>query len=126
MLAKFLSTALLLAASAQPSTAARPDGASICDYYAQEKWGNNTKESQLKLMSSIVSYAYAGGDGLKPKLDNSWGIFNVGLKDGKTVYLRDYFNGQSMSRQISRFSAYHVDADAKNNSEHDKPQRCGY
>ncbi|KAM3438553.1 hypothetical protein NHJ13734_004113 [Beauveria thailandica] len=94
MLQKVVFTAaLLLASSIQPAAATRADGTPICDYYAKELYGDNTKSNQLKLMTSIVAFAYAGGEKLKNADKNSTGIFNVGSLDSKALYLRPYFDG---------------------------------
>lgn len=92
-------TGLLLVASvAQHGAADRPDGTSICDYYAQQQYQANNVTTQLKLMSSIVAYAYAGGKTVSNPLQNSTGIFNVGAYDDTLVYLRPWFDGTSTWR----------------------------
>lgn len=99
MLVQLLSTtALVLASFAQPAAAARPDGTSICDYYAGEKYGENNKDNQLKLMSSIVALAYAGGDNLEGADKNSTGIFKYGSYGNDVVFLRPFFDGSSKNQ----------------------------
>ncbi|KAJ4164712.1 hypothetical protein LMH87_006374 [Akanthomyces muscarius] len=88
----FHTTALLLVAAAQTAAAQRGD-ASICDYYAKENYGDDSMESQLKLMTGIVAFAYAGGDDLDGADKNSSGIFKVGSIGNDVVYLRPYFDG---------------------------------
>ncbi|KAJ6782276.1 hypothetical protein PWT90_00599 [Aphanocladium album] len=95
MLGKLVSTtALLLASVGQPAAAAtRPNGVSICDFYAQQKYNSNDKTTQLKLMSGIVAFAYAGGDNLKDAPDNSTGIFRYGAFNNQFIDLHGYFDG---------------------------------
>lgn len=90
----FTMTALLLVAVAQTAAAQRGD-TSICDYYAKELYGDSSMESQLKLMTSIVAFAYAGGDDMDGADKNSSGIFKAGSIDNDVVYLRPYFDGTS-------------------------------
>lgn len=77
--------------------AERPSDQTICDYHAAQRFGENNKTTQLRLMQGIVAYAYAGG-GTLPEAEgnNSTGIFNPGRFDGRDVFLRPYFNGSSM------------------------------
>lgn len=89
---------LLVTTLAKPGAADRPDGTSICDYYAQQKYQANNVTTQLKLISSIVAYAYAGGKTVSNPLQNSTGIFNVGAYEATLVYLRPWFDGTSMWR----------------------------
>ncbi|OAQ97128.1 hypothetical protein LLEC1_03224 [Akanthomyces lecanii] len=88
----FTTTALLLVAIAHRAAAQRGD-TSICDYYAKEKYGDDSMESQLKLMTSIVAFAYAGGDDMDGADKYSSGIFKTGSIDNDVVYLRPYFDG---------------------------------
>ncbi|KAJ3486397.1 hypothetical protein NLG97_g6624 [Lecanicillium saksenae] len=103
MLGKFVSmtATLLLALVAQPAAAERQDGTSICDYYAQKQYGENSMTTQLKLMSSIVAFAYAGGDKMKGADGNATGIFRSGMIGSDVVVLRGYFDG---SMKTSNFN----------------------
>lgn len=97
MIPKLLSTtALVLASVASPVVADRPGDTSICDYYASEMYGASNVTTQLKLMESIIAYAYAGGRTVPKALKNSTGIFNVGAYEDSVVYLRPWFDGTSM------------------------------
>lgn len=87
-------TALLFVAAAQTAAAQRGD-TSICDYYAKTLYGDSSMESQLTLMTSIVAFAYAGGDDMDGADKNSSGIFKAGSIDNDAVYLRPYFDGTS-------------------------------
>ncbi|XWW99410.1 hypothetical protein V2A60_007420 [Cordyceps javanica] len=95
MLTTLLSTtaALLLAFVAQPAAATRSDGTPICDYYAKEKYGGNTKDTQLRLMSSIVAHAYSGGPNSTKFNNTDTGIFNMGSSEGEVVHLKKFFDG---------------------------------
>lgn len=90
--AYFLTGAVLETAHAQ-----RPSSQSICDYYATKRYGANNVTTQLLLMQSIVSLAYAGGSELSNAPNGSTGIFNHGNLDGRDVYLRPWFDGSSKS-----------------------------
>ncbi|KJZ72342.1 hypothetical protein HIM_08268 [Hirsutella minnesotensis 3608] len=73
----------------------RPNGQSICDFYAKQRYGESNSTTQLRLMQGIVAYAYAGGSAVGSGKDKtaSTGIFNHGQYDGRDVYLRSWFDG---------------------------------
>lgn len=84
--------------------AQRSSNESICDYYATQRYGENNSTTQLLLVQSIVTLAYAGGAGLANPPDNSSGIFNQANFDGLDVYLRPWFDGSSKSLPPSEIS----------------------
>lgn len=91
-----LSHAIFLLAAGQTAFAQRSDDESICDYYAAKRYGESNITTQLLLVQSIVTLAYAGGHDLLPDADNgTTGIFNEGLYKGVDVYLRPWFDGSS-------------------------------
>lgn len=87
--------AVLLLAAGRVSLAQRADNESICDYYATQRYGANNGTTQLLLVQSIVTLAYAGSAGLPNAINDSTGIFNKGNFDGIGVYLRPWFDGSS-------------------------------
>lgn len=89
-------TAVLLLAAGRTALAQRSDDESICDYYAAQRYGESNMTTQLLLVQSIVTLAYAGGHEILPDADNgTTGIFNEGLYKGAGVYLRPWFDGSS-------------------------------
>lgn len=76
--------------------AQRPSTASICDYYAMERYGANSSDSQFRLMEHIVALAFGGGVTLPDASDDSTGILNPGSFNGLAVNLRPWFDGSSM------------------------------
>lgn len=91
-------THLLSLVAWRSASAQRPSSQSICDYYAAQRYGENNSTTQLLLVQSIVSLAYAGGAELSGAPADSDGIFNHGNFDGQDVYLRPWFDGSSMMR----------------------------
>lgn len=87
--------AVLLLAAGRESLAQRAGNESICDYYAAQRYGANNGTTQLLLVQSIVTLAYAGSAGLPNPIDDNTGIFNKGNFDGIHVYLRPWFDGSS-------------------------------
>lgn len=74
----------------------RPSTASICDYYAMQRFGANSSDTQFKLMEHIVALAFGGGVNLRNASDDSTGILNPGSFSGLAVNLRSWFDGSSM------------------------------
>lgn len=101
---KQLTAAVSLLAAGRVALAQRSGNESICDYYATQRYGGNNSTTQLLLVQSIVTLAYAGSAGLPNPPDNSSGIFNQGLFNGMDVYLRPWFDGSSKSFPLSRVS----------------------
>lgn len=91
-------TYLLAWAACRSANAQRPSSQSICDYYAAQRYGENNSTTQLLLVQSIVSLAYAGGNEISGAPAESDGIFNQGNFDGQDVYLRSWFDGSSMMK----------------------------
>ncbi|KAH0493775.1 hypothetical protein TgHK011_000426 [Trichoderma gracile] len=95
-------TAILLLAAGQTVLAQRSDDESICDYYAAKRYGESNMTTQLLLVQSIVTLAYAGGHDLLPDADNgTTGIFNEGLYKGVDVYLRPWFDGSKATTNLN-------------------------
>ncbi|KAH7368927.1 hypothetical protein B0T11DRAFT_277864 [Plectosphaerella cucumerina] len=84
-----------------PSTAQRPDDASVCDYYAEERYGANDTESQHKLVKHIVTLAFEGGTALDNTSSTLTGILQPGRFDDKDVDLRSWFNGSRASTNVN-------------------------
>ncbi|KAK1237629.1 hypothetical protein MKX07_006757 [Trichoderma sp. CBMAI-0711] len=95
-------TAIFLLAAGQTALAQRSDDESICDYYAAKRYGESNITTQLLLVQSIVTLAYAGGHDLLPDADNgTTGIFNEGLYKGVDVYLRPWFDGSKATTNLN-------------------------
>ena len=77
--------------------AQRPSSLSICDYYAQNRYGGNNATTQFRLMQSIVALAFGGGRGVVGTDPDSTGILNPGNFEGQDVNLRSWFDGTSMA-----------------------------
>lgn len=76
------------------TVAQRPTNASICDYYAEINYGVNNSANQYRLIQSIVSLAYVGGDVL-PSARNITGILFPGTFMDLKVDLGPWFDGSS-------------------------------
>ncbi|OAA41641.1 hypothetical protein NOR_05149 [Metarhizium rileyi] len=87
----------------QVIASSRKDSQSICDYYAEKRYGENNITTQLHLMQGIVAYAYAGGQSLPHPNENSTGIFNKGKFNDQQVFLRSWFDG---SKAISNVNGH--------------------
>lgn len=101
---KQVAAATSLFAAGHVTLAQRSGNESICDYYATQRYGENNSTTQLLLVQSIVTLAYAGSAGLPNPPDDSSGIFNKGQFNGIDVYLRPWFDGSSKSVPLSRAS----------------------
>lgn len=101
---KQAAAALSLLAAGRVTLAQRSGNESICDYYATQRYGENNSTTQLLLVQSIVTLAYAGSAGLANPPDNSSGIFNKARFEGLDVYLRSWFDGSSKNFPSSRVS----------------------
>jgi hypothetical protein len=86
-----------------PSTtfAQRPAEASLCDYYATQRYGANTSDTQHRLVKHIVVLAFEGGSGLENKSVESTGILRPGEFDNVDVSLLQYFNGSRASSNVN-------------------------
>ncbi|EHK27441.1 uncharacterized protein TRIVIDRAFT_34285 [Trichoderma virens Gv29-8] len=93
--------AVLLLAIGRESFAQRTGNESICDYYATQRYGANNVTTQLLLIQSIVTLAYAGSSGLPNPIDDNTGIFNNGNFEGIHVYLRPWFDGSKATTNLN-------------------------
>ncbi|KAI1189782.1 hypothetical protein F5B17DRAFT_438681 [Nemania serpens] len=93
---------LLLATVVSLGTAQqRPSDASICDYYAMQRFGANSSDTQFKLMEHIVALAFGGGANLRNASDDSTGILNPGSFNGLAVNLRSWFDGSKATTNLN-------------------------
>ncbi|KAI1109762.1 hypothetical protein F5Y14DRAFT_392145 [Nemania sp. NC0429] len=79
----------------------RPSTASICDYYAMQRFGANSSETQFMLMEHIVALAFGGGANLPNASDESTGILNPGSFNGVAVNLRPWFDGSKATTNLN-------------------------
>ncbi|PTB62802.1 hypothetical protein BBK36DRAFT_1162584 [Trichoderma citrinoviride] len=94
--------AILLLAAGRTALAQRSDNESICDYYAAKRYGESNATTQLLLVQSIVTLAYAGGHDLLPGAYNgTTGIFNQGSYEGADVFLRPWFDGSKATTNLN-------------------------
>lgn len=105
---KQVAAAVSLLAAGRPALAQRSGNESICDYYAAQRYGENNSTSQLLLVQSIVTLAYAGSAGLPNPPDDGSGIFNRARFKGLDVYLRPWFDGSSKQSPSSHIVFDHV------------------
>ncbi|KAL6911022.1 hypothetical protein GGI43DRAFT_34001 [Trichoderma evansii] len=98
---KHVVAAVSLLAAGRVTLAQRSGNESICDYYATQRYGANNSTTQLLLVQSIVTLAYAGSAGLPNPPDDSSGIFNKGRFDGMDVYLRPWFDGSKATTNLN-------------------------
>ena len=83
------------------SLAQRPDNSSLCDYYAENLYGDNSNVSQGKLIRGIVSLAFGGPSGLKNDSEDLTGILNPGTFQNLPVDLQPWFNGSKDSTNLN-------------------------
>ena len=83
------------------TTTQRPSNATICDFYALQRYGENTTASQGKLMQSVVSLAFAGRGKLPGVNREITGILNRGTFDNEPVFLLPWFNGSIDSTNLN-------------------------
>jgi len=86
---------VLLLGAGDVAHAQRPSSLSICDYYAQSRYGANNATTQFLLMQSIVALAFGGGRGVEGTDPDSTGILNPGRFEGQDVDLHSWFDGTS-------------------------------
>ena len=65
--------------------AQRPQNTSLCDYYAESLYGTNSNVTQLRLMESIVTLAFAGPFTIPNVSSELTGMYCL-LKDGHDCY----------------------------------------
>ncbi|KAJ3577784.1 hypothetical protein NPX13_g2781 [Xylaria arbuscula] len=92
---------LLLVALVGMGTAQRPSTGSICDYYAIQRFGENSSDTQFMLMQSIVALAFGGGTTLHNAPDDSTGILNPGSFNGSAINLRPWFDGSKATTNLN-------------------------
>ncbi len=83
------------------SSAQRPSNASVCDYYAQVKYGANTSDTQQNLIRHIVSLAFEGGSQLKNLPSGLTGILRPGVQNGVDIDLFGWFNGSKQTTNVN-------------------------
>ncbi len=83
------------------SQAQRPTNSSICDYYAQVRYGVNNSDTQFQLVQGIVTLAFGGGFNLSNISSDITGILNPGNFSGTPVDLRPWFNGSLASTNLN-------------------------
>jgi hypothetical protein len=81
--------------------AQRPTNASVCDFYAQERFGANNSETQLKFIQNVVSLAFEGGSRLTNVSTEITGILRPGKFNGMNIELLQYFNGSRASTNVN-------------------------
>ena len=86
--------------------AQRPEGVSICDFYAESLYGANSSDTQLRLVQNIVALAFGGGSNLSNVSSGLTGILNPGTFSSGTfqnldVDLRPWFNGSLQSTNLN-------------------------
>ena len=79
----------------------RPSDASICDYYAESRYGTNSSATQLRLIKDIVSLAFGGRFNLSNVSSDITGILNPGTFQGESVNLEPWFNGTIDSTNLN-------------------------
>lgn len=79
----------------------RPTNATVCDYYAQAKYGENSTETQLKWIQSVVCLAFEGGSTLNNVSSDLTGVLRPGKFNGIDVNLMQYFNGSTKSTNVN-------------------------
>ncbi|KAI0446713.1 hypothetical protein F4803DRAFT_448986 [Xylaria telfairii] len=92
---------LLLLAVVGMGTTQRPPNATICDYYAITRFGENSSDTQFMLMQSIVALAFGGGATLRDASDDSTGILNPGSFNGSAINLRPWFDGSKATTNLN-------------------------
>lgn len=128
---KHVAAVVSLLAAGRVTLAQRSGNESICDYYATQRYGGNNSTTQLLLVQSIVTLAYAGSAGLPNPPDDSSGIFNKGRFDGMDVYLRPWFDGSSKSFPSNRILGLTMDFSGLtttiiNRSDNESKQSAGW
>ena len=81
--------------------AQRPTNASVCDYYAQTKYGANSSATQLKFIQNVVALAFEGGSRLSNIPPELTGILRPGKHNGANIDLQQYFNGSRASTNVN-------------------------
>ncbi|OAK96662.1 hypothetical protein IQ06DRAFT_45525 [Phaeosphaeriaceae sp. SRC1lsM3a] len=82
-------------------SAQRPTNASVCDYYAQARYGANSSETQLKFIQNVVCLAFEGGTKLNNVSSEITGILRKGRFSNMDIDLLQYFNGSRASTNVN-------------------------
>lgn len=96
-----LSVIAYLAILIGSGSAQRPNSASVCDYYAQQRFGANSSEAQLKFMQNVVCLAFEGGTTLSDVSSDLTGILRPGKFKGEDINLLSYFDGTKASTNVN-------------------------
>jgi hypothetical protein len=96
----FCTTIAFLILFLQLGFAQRPNSASVCDYYAQARFGANTSATQLKWIQSVVTLAFEGGSTLNNVTSELTGILRPGRINDAAIDLHQYFNGSRASTNV--------------------------
>jgi hypothetical protein len=81
--------------------AQRPSTATVCDFYAQARYGANSSETQLKFIQNVVCLAFEGGSKLNNVSSDLTGILRPGKFNGIDISLLQYFNGSKASTNVN-------------------------
>lgn len=92
---------LLVALLAGLAMAQRPSGSSICDYYAEVRFGTNSSTTQYKLIEGIVAMAFGGGNATSNASSSLTGILNPGKFNDIAVDLHPFFDGSIDSTNLN-------------------------
>ncbi|KAI0192512.1 hypothetical protein F4808DRAFT_365305 [Astrocystis sublimbata] len=92
---------LVAAMSMGIGMAQRPPSASICDYYAMERYGTNSSDAQFKLMEHIVALAFGGGAALSHAAVDIKGILNLASYGGTIINLIPWFDGSKATTNLN-------------------------
>jgi hypothetical protein len=96
-----LATVACLALWISSGFAQRPNSATVCDYYAQTKFGANSSATQLRFMQNVVCLAFEGGSSLTNVSSELTGILRPGKFLGNDIDLLQYFNGSRASTNVN-------------------------
>lgn len=84
------------------SIAQRPANASLCDYYASQRYGVNNSVTQYQLVQGIVALAFGGGGNFtNGTAQDITGILNPGVFQNTSVDLQPWFNGELASTNLN-------------------------
>jgi hypothetical protein len=81
--------------------AQRPTNASVCDFYAQARYGANNSATQLMFIQNVVCLAFEGGSSLNNVSAELTGILRPGKFNGIDINLLQYFNGSRASTNVN-------------------------
>lgn len=100
-LCRFWTVVTLLLYFSGSGIAQRPSTASLCDFYAQARYGANTSDTQLKFIQNVVCLAFEGGSRLNNISSEQTGILRPGKFGGSNIDLIQYFNGSRASTNVN-------------------------